>query len=47
LGLPPERYRLMPIGEFLDLWACYKQFHGMEKPAHDDTADLLALFGEV
>jgi hypothetical protein len=29
----------MPIGLFLDLWACYKQFFGMEKPVQEQSID--------
>jgi len=27
-----EQFWLMPLGLFLDLWACHKQFLGIEKP---------------
>lgn len=30
---------LMPIGLFLDLWACHKQFLGMEKPKQTFSID--------
>lgn len=32
MGISAEKFWLMPIGLFLDLWACHKQFLGMEKP---------------
>jgi hypothetical protein len=34
-----DRFWLMPIGLFLDLWACHKQFLGLEKPAREQTID--------
>jgi len=27
----PDDFWMMPIGLFLDLWACHKQFMGLEK----------------
>ena len=32
MGLSEEEFWFMPIGLFLDLWTCHKQFMGMEKP---------------
>jgi hypothetical protein len=32
MGMRPETFWLIPIGLFLDLWCCYKQYHGIEKP---------------
>ena len=32
MGMSDEKFWLMPIGLFLDLWACHKQFLGLEKP---------------
>jgi len=29
----------MPIGEFLDLWACHKQFLGIERPYQEQSID--------
>jgi len=29
----------IPLGEFLDLWACHKQFLGIEKPRRELTID--------
>jgi hypothetical protein len=31
MGMRTEEFWLMPISLFLDLWACHKQFLGMEK----------------
>jgi hypothetical protein len=46
LGLSDEKFWFMPIGQFLDLWACYKQWHGIEKPLCDDTDLLDKMFPE-
>jgi len=32
MGMDENRFWSMPIGEFLDLWACHKQWAGVEKP---------------
>ena len=32
MGMSEDRFWLMPIGLFLDLWCCHKQWHGLEKP---------------
>jgi hypothetical protein len=32
MGMSEDRFWLMPMGEFLDLWACHKQWIGVEKP---------------
>ena len=32
MGMSPDDFWLMPIGLFLDLWTCHKQFLGIEKP---------------
>jgi len=29
----------MPMGQLLDLWACHKQFNGLEKPKREWTID--------
>jgi hypothetical protein len=29
----------MPMGLFLDLWECYKQFHGMAEPYQEHYID--------
>jgi len=39
MGMSDEKFWLMPIGLFLDLWACHKQFLGIEKPAREQTID--------
>lgn len=39
MGMGTEDFWLMPIGLFLDLWACHKQFIGMEKPKRMLTID--------
>ena len=39
MGMDAERFWLMPVGEFLDLWACHKQWLGMEKPKREITID--------
>jgi hypothetical protein len=30
-----EDFWTMPLGLFLDLWACHKQFLGLEKPKRE------------
>ena len=32
LRMEPEAFWLTPVGLFLDLWACHKQYLGQEKP---------------
>jgi len=39
MGMRPEEFWLMPIGLFLDLWACHKQWHGLEKAMRERTID--------
>ena len=39
MGMGAEDFWLMPIGLFLDLWACHKQFIGTEKPKRMMTID--------
>ncbi len=39
MGMGAEAFWLMPIGLFLDLWACHKQFLGMEKPKRTFSID--------
>jgi len=34
-----EAFWLTPMGLFLDLWACHKQWIGMEKPIFPITVD--------
>ena len=46
MGMSDEKFWLMPIGLFLDLWACHKQWHGLEKPARAEaTIDDLVPYG--
>nr|WP_319487544.1 hypothetical protein [uncultured Caproiciproducens sp.] len=39
MHMEPEQFWLTPIGLFLDLWACHKQFLGIEKPHWEQTVD--------
>ena len=39
MGFSDDKFWLMPIGEFLDLWACHKQFIGLDKPHWEQTID--------
>ena len=39
MGMRAEEFWLMPIGLFLDLWACHKQWHWLEKAAREETID--------
>ena len=39
MGMGENEFWLMPIGLFLDLWACHKQWLGIEKPAREQTID--------
>ena len=39
MGMSADEFWLMPIGLFLDLWTCHKQFLGMEKPKKNITID--------
>jgi len=39
MGMSAEEFWLMPIGLFFDLWACHKQWHGIEKPKKSITID--------
>lgn len=39
LGMREVDFWLMPIGLFLDIWTCHKQFLGMEKPRKTMTID--------
>jgi hypothetical protein len=46
MGMKPEEFWLMPIGLFLDLWACHKQWHGLEKAARtEDSIDSIIPYG--
>ena len=39
MGMEQERFWLMPMGLFLDLWTCHKQWLGIEKPEEQTTID--------
>ena len=39
MGMSEDRFWLMPIGLFLDLLACHKQFLGIEKPKREQSID--------
>jgi hypothetical protein len=40
-----EEFWLTPIGQLLDLWACHKQFVGIEKQKQVFSIDDLVLEG--
>lgn len=39
MRMEPDEFWLMPLGLFLDLWACHKQFLGLEKAKREMTID--------
>ncbi len=39
MNMEPERFWLTPLGLFLDLWTCHKQWHGIEKPEEQISID--------
>ena len=39
MGLSADEFWFMPIGLFLDLWTCHKQYVGIEKPKKNLTID--------
>jgi len=39
MNIAPEDFWLMPIGLFLDLWACHKQFLGIDKVSCGQSID--------
>jgi hypothetical protein len=39
MGLSEDRFWLMPMGLFLDLWACHKQWLGLENAQHTVSID--------
>lgn len=39
MGMSAEEFWLMPIGLFMDLWTCHKQFLGLEKAQKHLTID--------
>jgi len=42
MGMDAEEFWLMPIGLFFDLWACHKQWHGIEKPRKPERLTILS-----
>jgi len=38
MGMSDEKFWLMPIGLFLDLWAAHKQWLGIEKPVRAEVS---------
>jgi len=42
-----EEFWLTPFGLFLDLWACHKQWHGIEKPHAERSIDEVIPFDLV
>jgi hypothetical protein len=38
-SLSDAEFWTLPLGEFLDLWTCYKQFNGIEKPHREAFID--------
>lgn len=39
MGMSADDFWLMPLGLFLDLWECHKQYHGMARPRKHLTID--------
>jgi hypothetical protein len=39
MRLSEDAFWMMPMGLFLDLWACHKQWLGMEKPYRELSVD--------
>ena len=39
MGISDDKFWLMPIGLFLDLWAAHKQWLGLEKPMRELSID--------
>jgi hypothetical protein len=39
MGMSAEDFWLTPLGLFLDLWSCHKQFLGIEKARREITID--------
>ena len=39
MNMSDEKFWTMPLGLFLDLWTCHKQFIGMEKPYKEMSID--------
>jgi len=45
MGMGENEFWLTPIGLFLDLWACFKQWHGLEKPVKEISIDSIVPAG--
>jgi hypothetical protein len=45
MRMSADEFWLMPVGFFLDLWACHKQFVGIEKAHQDVTVDDIIPYG--
>ena len=45
MGMSEDRFWTMPMGLFLDLWACHKQFMGIEKPYTETSIDEIIPYG--
>jgi len=39
MGMSPDAFWHMPVGLFLDLWTCFKQWNGIEKAKRDVGID--------
>jgi hypothetical protein len=39
MGMSEERFFTLPLGLFLDLWECHKQYNGISKPKKILTID--------
>lgn len=39
MGMSENRFWFMPIGAFLDLWACHRQWLGVEKAVREVSID--------
>jgi hypothetical protein len=37
--MAPERFWLVPLGLFMDLWECHRQFLGIAKPKREVFID--------
>jgi len=39
LRMTADEFWLTPMGQFLDLWSCHKQWLGIEKPRVERSVD--------
>jgi hypothetical protein len=39
MSMSEERFFTLPLGLFLDLWECHKQFNGISKPKREVFID--------